>query len=254
MSVGPRLLLLSNSTMSGSQYMEWSKNIITEFLTNKVKRLLFVPFAGVCIEWDAYEAKVSQALTDFEVTSIHRTDNYLEAIAKSEAIVVGGGNTFHLLYKLQEFGLLEPIRRRVMEGVPYVGWSAGSNVAAPDIATTNDMPIVWPQSQAALKLVDYNINPHFNEWTPEGYQGEGRADRLNECVVLNKRPIVAISEGVAIKVENHRHTIVAPDLKLNPDQRVVKIWLFDPTKKNKVNVIDVAFDEDISRVIREKRK
>ena len=257
MSVVPRLLLLSNSSMSGSKYMEWSKNVITEFLSNKVKRLLFIPFAAVSFDLDEYEDNFSQALNDLSVTSIHRTDNYLEAIVKAEAIVIGGGNTFHLLYKLQEFNLLEPIRKRVLEdGVPYVGWSAGSNVAAPDIGTTNDMPIIWPKSDAALNLVNYNINPHFNEWKPEGYQGEGRADRLNECVIIKKRPIVAISEGIAIRVEGNKHTIVAPDLKINPDERVVKMWLFNEKLRNSTNieVINVGFDKDINQVIEEKNK
>ncbi|CAG2121229.1 unnamed protein product, partial [Medioppia subpectinata] len=145
--------------------------------------------------------------------------------------------------------LLDAIRKRVLvDGVPYVGWSAGSNVAAPDIGTTNDMPIIWPQSDSALRLVDYNINPHYNEWKPDGHQGETRSDRLNECVVVKKRPIVAISEGVAIQVEGDRHTVIAPK-SLSAHQRYIKIWTFNANKENNIEVIDAAFGQDIGPIV-----
>ena len=131
MSLKPRLLLLSNSTMSGTKYMEWSKQVITKFLGNKIKQVLFIPFAGVTIDWDKYTDTVQSALTDFNITPIHKTDNYLESVAKSEAIIIGGGNTFHLLYKLQEFNLnwKRFVNEFFEDGIPYIGWSAGANVA-----------------------------------------------------------------------------------------------------------------------------
>ena len=254
MSLKPRLLLLSNSSMSGTKYMEWSKEVITNFLTTKVKQITFIPFAAVSFDWDIYEEKVKSALTQFNIKSIHKSDNYLETIAKSEAIVVGGGNTFHLLFKLQEYNLIEAIRKRVLEdGIPYVGWSAGANIATPDIGTTNDMPIIWPKTDAALNLVPYNINPHYNDWKPEGHNGEGRPERLDECVLIKKRPIVAISEGIGIEVLGDKHTIIAPNLNLTPDKRVVKIWFHNSNKDNKIEVIDAKFNEDVLALVSNKR-
>lgn len=224
-----RLLLLSNSTMAGSKYMDWASPLITNFLGPSVKEVLFVPFAGVSIKWDDYAEKVQEALPNLKVKPIHQTGDgsaMVEAVKKAEAIMVGGGNTFHLLYKLYEFKLVDAIRERVLTAhIPYIGWSAGSNVAGPDIGTTNDMPIIWPESDRALSLVPYNLNPHYNEWKPANYQGELRSDRLNECVLLKKRPIVALAEGVAIKVEHGKHQLTAPPLSSpQPDQRMVKIW------------------------------
>jgi len=250
MSIRSRLLLLSNSTMSGTQYMEWSQTLINQFLTNKVKNIIFIPFAAVSFDWNTYEEKVQKGLPQFQITSIHRTDNYKEAITKAEAILVGGGNTFHLLFKLQEFDLIETIRNRVLnEGIPYVGWSAGSNVAAPDIGSTNDMPIIWPKTDRAFGLVPYNINPHYNEWKPDKYQGEGRNDRLDECLIVKKRPIVAISEGIAIHVENGKHVIVAPELKSTDCLRCVKIWLPNGRNEKGLEVVDVKFGEDIAPIV-----
>lgn len=232
MASHPRLLLLSNSTMAGTKYMEWASPLITQFLGPSVKEVLFLPFAGVTISWDEYSAKVQEALPNLKVKAIHQTgdaSHMAEAVRKAEAIMVGGGNTFHLLYKLYEYKLLEAIGERVLGAskIPYIGWSAGSNVAGPDIGTTNDMPIIWPESDRALKLVPYNLNPHYSEWKPANYQGEVRTDRLNECVLLKKRPIVALAEGVAIKVEHGKHHLIAPALSMpGPDERMVKIWTY----------------------------
>ena len=181
-----------------------------------------MPFAGVSLSWDSYTEMVQKALPEYKIIPIHKAGNMIEAVNKAEAIMVGGGNTFHLLAKvccsthiqanilnniyhiqLYEHRLLECIRERVLGSKAfYIGWSAGSNVAGPDVGTSNDMPIVWPPSDKALNLVPYNLNPHYSEWKPPNYKGEGRIDRLNEAALMKKRPIVAFSEGVAIKVDS----------------------------------------------------
>ena len=250
----PRLLLLSNSTMAGTKYMEWVKNLINDFLSiSKVRQILFIPFAGVTITWDKYSEMVQNALPNIEIKSIHITANYIEAVNNAEAIMIGGGNTFHLLYKLYEYNLLDAIRNRVLgkNKIPYVGWSAGSNVAGPDIGTTNDMPIIWPPSDKSLNLVPYNLNPHYNEWTPPNFKGETRIDRLNECVQVKQRPILAYSEGVAIKVENGKHNLIAPNLPdefllRQADDRKVKLWIF---KDGKPEIVQLELDSEVSQKI-----
>lgn len=236
-----RLLLLSNSTMANQPYLQWPKKLIKDFLNvSQVKEILFIPFAGVSIEWDDYSDKVKHALeNDFKVKPIHHCSNYEEAVQNAEAIMIGGGNTFHLLYKLYEHNLLDSIKKRVLDPVkpiPYIGWSAGSNVAGPDIGTTNDMPIIWPPSDLALNLVPYNLNPHYNEWQPPNLKAETRIDRLNECIQIKKRTIIAYAEGVGIRVENGQHQIVAPKFHDhscfidNKDNRIVKVWTYENDK------------------------
>lgn len=133
--------------------------------------------------------------------------------------------------------------------VPYIGWSAGSNVAGPDIGTTNDMPIIWPPSDRALALVPYNLNPHYNEWKPPNYKGEGRIDRLNECVLVKRRPIVAFAEGVGIRVTEGRHQLVAPKLPEHCfeggcDRRCVKVWT---RTGEQTEIVEVPLDTDLDR-------
>ena len=141
LTMSPRLLLLSNSTQSGTKYLEIWKAAITSFLKeSQVKNITFIPFAGVTIDWNAYTTKVREQLTDFNVKGLHEFPNMTNAVSEAEAIIIGGGNTFHLLYTLKNEGLIEPIRKKVLCGTPYVGWSAGSNCATPDIGTTNDIP------------------------------------------------------------------------------------------------------------------
>src|SRR5262249_36195571 len=153
----PRILLISNSTVYRRGYLDHVDDEIRNFL-GPAKIVLFLPFA--LFDRDAYVAKVAARFKEFsyELRSIHKMDNQKEAIANTDAIFVGGGNTFRLLKSLQDLELLEPIRRKVKSGAPYIGSSAGSNVAGPTIKTTKDMPIVQPRSFDSLGLVPFQIS------------------------------------------------------------------------------------------------
>ncbi|MBR3487943.1 MAG: dipeptidase PepE, partial [Bacteroidales bacterium] len=150
------LLLISNSTMRGEAYLGWCKDMIADFCRrHNVKKVLFVPYAGVSLaeggltkSYDAYEAKVAKVYAEFGVklTSVHHKALPINAVYDTDCVAVGGGNTFHLVRQLQRTGLMQAIRQRAFDGMPYMGWSAGSNVAGPTLCTTNDMPIVMPDS------------------------------------------------------------------------------------------------------------
>jgi dipeptidase E len=142
---------------------------------------------------------------NYRLDPVHRAEDANEAARKAEAIVVGGGNTFHLLRGLYETGLIESIRERVEAGVPYIGWSAGSNVACPTIKTTNDMPIVEPESFSALGLVPFQINPHYTDEQLTGHSGETREQRISEFLVANKSAtVVGLREGSGLRIEGER--------------------------------------------------
>jgi dipeptidase E len=200
-----RLLLLSNSTNAGEPFLQYPSAIIQEFLGSDVKRILFVPFAGVRITFESYAAMVRErmALIGFEVDSIADAKDPVASVREAEAIMIGGGNTFHLLRGLYQANVLNEIRERVESGIPYVGWSAGSNVAAPTIKTTNDMPIVEPPSLGALNLVPFQLNPHFTNESLPGQRGETREDRLAEFTKVNPNVyVVGLREGTMLRLAN----------------------------------------------------
>ena len=192
-----RLLLISSSTVHGYGYLDHPESEIKSFLGER-KRVAFVPFA--IHDHDAYAAKVSERLgrMGLEVMQVRGWAD----LEGAEAIFVGGGNTFRLLKSLQDLDLMRLIRERVRTGMPYIGSSAGSNIAAPTIKTTNDMPIVQPPSFEALGFVPYQINPHFLDADPASkHMGETREQRLIEYLEENEAPVVAIREGSMLRVE-----------------------------------------------------
>lgn len=137
------------------------------------------------------------------VTSIHRYINPLEAVENADAIVVGGGNTWQLVKMLQEKGLMKAIRKKVKKGTPYIGWSAGSNIACPTLRTTNDMPIVEPLKFKTLKLVPFQINPHYLDDNPADHGGETREMRINEFIEVNRETyVVGLREGTMLLLED----------------------------------------------------
>jgi len=197
-----RLLLLSNSRDESGRFLQHTGSDLAAHFAG-VRKITFVPFAAVTIGWDAYTQHVRDALRTFgvEVESVHEVGDARHAIDNAEAIAVGGGNTFHLLAHVQRAGLLPLIRARAMSGVPYLGWSAGSVIAAPTMQTTNDMPITQPESFTSLALIGFQINAHFTDTHPPGFQGETRRQRLAEYVVANPTSsVIGLPEGTWLRV------------------------------------------------------
>jgi dipeptidase E len=197
-----QLLLISSSVVYGGGYLDHAETEIRDHVQN-IQTVLFVPYA--LKDHESYCAKVSTRLQamGYRVESIHRSSNPREAIRHAKAIFIGGGNTFRLLKSLHEKNLLDEIRSRVDQGMPYMGSSAGTNVACPTIRTTNDMPIVEPPSLTALGLVSFQINPHYLDPDPNSkHMGETRQDRITEFLEENDLPVVGLREGAIISVRN----------------------------------------------------
>jgi len=200
-----RLLLISNSTNPGEGFLEYPKNYIKDFLGEKAKNAIFIPYAAITFSYEAYEEKVNARFSEIghHVTSIHRFINPVEAIENADAIVVGGGNTWQLVKMLQDKGLMKVIRKTVKKGTPYIGWSAGSNIACPTLRTTNDMPIVQPEKFKTLKLVPFQINPHYLDDKPANHGGETREERILEYIEVNREEyVVGLREGTMLLLED----------------------------------------------------
>ena len=206
-----RLLLGSGGFRTPERVANLRRRLIAHL--GPIAKVLFIPYA--LHDHDKYlQTMIERGLhADYELVGIHRCSDPRDAIRNAEAIYVGGGNTFRLLDALYRFVLLDVIRDRVHAGIPYVGISAGSNVACPTIKTTNDMPIVQPPSFAALGLVPFQINAHYYtgaNWvktltpgpSPKGrgeelveHFGETRDDRLREFHEMNDTPVVGLWEA-----------------------------------------------------------
>ncbi len=197
-----RLLLISNSTQHGGGYLDHCAAEIQDFLGG-VGRVLFVPFA--LHDQDSYAA-AARARFDkmgYVIDSLHEVAEPRAAVQSAQAYFVGGGNTFRLLDSMYRLEILELMRERVAAGTPYMGSSAGSNLACATIRTTNDMPIVQPPSFDALALVPFNLNCHYLDPDPEStHQGETRELRIQEFHEENGPYVLGLREGCLLRIEN----------------------------------------------------
>src|SRR5882724_12102035 len=190
-----QLLLISNSTLHGSGYLDHAEKEIRDFVGGRT-RVLFVPYAVHDRRTYAGKAKERFREMGLSLASIHDVSNMQRAVDEADVIFVGGGNTFRLLKGLHDHDLLGPIRRRVAAGTPYIGSSAGSIVACPTLKTTKDMPVVQPPSFEALGLVSFQISPHYLDPDPSStHMGETQEERILQFLEENDTPVVGIREG-----------------------------------------------------------
>ncbi|MBL9078461.1 MAG: dipeptidase PepE [Planctomycetes bacterium] len=200
-----RLLLISNSTMHGGGYLDHCGAEIRDFLGGGRKRVVFVPYA--LHDHDGYTARARNTFTAFghELQSVHEHTHPRKAVEAADAVFIGGGNTFRLLAALYHHELIGAIQARALDGMPYIGSSAGTNVATLSIRTTNDMPIVMPPSFTALQLVPFQINPHYLDPDPNSrHMGETREERIRQFHEEHGVPVLGLREGCMLRVEGLR--------------------------------------------------
>ena len=236
------LLLLSNSTNYGEAYLGWAMAEVELFVQSySIKEALFIPYAGVSFSFDDYENKVMAPFKKIGVAinSIHRCEDPIKAVKNAQCIIVGGGNTFHLVHHLHQYKLMSAIRNRALEGMPYIGWSAGSNIASPTLCTTNDMPIIMPESFDCLNLLPFQINPHYldqNEVIDNmiKHGGETREDRITEFLHANPNiTVVGLREACALRVDANELTLRGG--------KSLRVFKFNQEPKEFKNSDDIQF-------------
>ena len=199
-----KVLAISSSRVRSGGFLENALPLIKEFISNSHYKIAFVPFASVQRSYDEYGALVKKALSSLSnLIDVVKPNDARKIVEHADVILVGGGNTFKLLHDIYDFDLFELVRNKVETGTPYIGWSAGANIAGPSICTTNDMPIIQPRSFTAFGFLPFQINPHYFNQQVDGHNGETRDQRLEEYVMVNPdSPVVGLPEGTALKLSN----------------------------------------------------
>ena len=197
------IILGSTSTIHGSGYLEYILDELKIFFKS-TNEILFIPYARPSGKtYEEYTNVVKKAFSkiDISVKGIHEFENPIEAVKNAKGIFTGGGNTFVLVNQLYKNSILTTLRDVVLNGTPYFGTSAGSNICGLTMKTTNDMPIVYPPSFKTLGFVPFNINPHYLDPDPNSkHMGETRETRISEFHKFNIEPVVGIREGSWLRV------------------------------------------------------
>jgi dipeptidase E len=200
------LLAFSSSRAGKTGFLETAVPIIENFLGRKQTNIAFISFASVDNDYEEYTSKVRETMQHLPyVINTVTPENARSVIEKTDSIMVGGGNTFKLLHDIYELKLVDIIRDKVNSGAAYIGWSAGSNILGPAIGTTNDMPVIEPKSFNALGLFPFQINPHYMNQKPEGFNGETRDQRIEEFLKMNRGiSVIGLPEGTALQLKNNK--------------------------------------------------
>ena len=205
-----KILLASTSTLFGQGYLEYLLEELQSFFA-EISTITFIPYArpgGISHEAYTQLAQTAFSKIDKKVVGLHSFKDPLEGVAQAEAIFTGGGNTFLLVQQLDELGLMNVLKEKIVQGTPYLGTSAGSNIAGPSMRTTNDMPIVYPPGFDTLGVVDFNLNPHYLD--PDAgskHKGETRETKIREFHSLNSTPVIGLREGNCIMIDGNQKTL-----------------------------------------------
>ena len=137
-------------------------------------------------------------------------------LEKVDIINVGGGNTFFLLYWVRKCGLDNYLKDLIDQGKIYLGVSAGSILAGPNIELSGwkkewDENVVNLKDLSGLNLVPFVVSPHFIE---------GDLLLLKEKAKTVSYPIIAINDTQAVKVMGEKHEIVGKgeEITFNPSK------------------------------------
>jgi dipeptidase E len=236
-----KVLAISSSRVGNNGFLENVISLIRDFIDKDAIKIAFIPFASVQRDYKEYGSMVKKALASLPYSiNTAISDQANPIIENADVIMVGGGNTFKLLHDIYYYDLFRLIEDKVKSGTPYIGWSAGANIAGRSIGTTNDMPIIQPQSFTSFGFFPFQINPHYFNQTAEGFNGETRDQRLEEFVTLNPNvPVIGLPEGTALIREGS-------SLHFTGDRDGV-LFQSNPDKVLKKRII--AKDEELSRLL-----
>ena len=171
----------------------------------------YIPLASLYAEkWLGVNESAFRGLAQIrEVNAELMTQKEIESILRDATLVyITGGNTFLLNHRLHVSGVMPYLKKKIQNGLPVVGVSAGMILCGPNILTSKDMNTVETPHFDGLNLVPFNVFAHYAD---EAYGQSVHDDWLADYHFFHDNPVILLSDGAYVKVDGRKTTLVRGD-------------------------------------------
>jgi len=171
----------------------------------------YLPLASLYAEkWLGVNQAAFKGLAQIrEVNAELMTQKEIEDILHEAALVyITGGNTFLLNHRLHISGVMPSLKKKIQNGLPVIGVSAGMILCGPNILTSKDMNTVETPHFDGLNLVPFNFFAHYAD---DGYGQSIHDDWLGDYHFFHDNPVILLREGAYVKVDGKKTTLVRGD-------------------------------------------
>ena len=169
--------------------------------------IAYMPLASLYSEkWLGVNREAFDGLGELvEINAELMTQREIENVIRDAALVyITGGNTFLLNHRLHVSGVMPYLKKKVQNGLPIVGVSAGMVLCGPNILTSRDMNTVETNYFDGLSALPFNFLSHYPK---DAYGQSVLDDWLGDYHFFHDNPVIMVCDDGYIKVDGRKTSL-----------------------------------------------
>jgi dipeptidase E len=170
--------------------------------------IAYLPLASLYTEkWREMNESAFRGLGQIvEINAELMTQREIETIIRDAALVyIPGGNTFLLNHRLHASGVMPYLKKKIQNGLPVVGFSAGMIVCGLNILTSKDLNTVPTTFFSGLNATPFNFLAHYPK---DGYGQSVLDEWLRDYHFFHDNPVIMVCDDAYIKVDGKKTLLV----------------------------------------------